>query len=164
MEVLRGIGGVASSAYSALDLGFCATWIISQKYNPKVKHIIVEKDKDGNPTVIRGGIDPSMTVLVINELMTTKSGSTWETKKAVLDCNKDKEDKTTPKVLDQSFVLMHRSSDYELEDGSLVVPVFHFDIKNFDVPKGETCPYCQAGSEAIKPKLDNNWAILHGKT
>jgi len=62
-----------------------------------------------------------------------------------------------------SFVLMHRSRDFQLKDGSEAVPVFHFDMADFDVEHGETCPYCQAGSQAIKPKKDNNWEILHGR-
>lgn len=159
-EAINEIGGVACSAYSAIDIGCCLTLLLSQKYDPQVKHIIVEKDDDGDPTVIRGGINPKMTVLIINELMTTKYGSTYETKKAVLECNGDN---SAPKVIDMSFVLMHRSTSFELEDGSEVVPVFHFDIANFDVPKGEDCPFCDGGSEAIPPKKDNNWNILHGK-
>ena len=156
-EIIKKIGFVASSAYSALDIGFCLSWLLSQSYNPEVKHVIVEKDDDGNPTIIRGGIDPSLTGLVINELMTTATGSTWETKKAVLECNGEN---PAPKVLDQSFVLMHRSADFELEDGSEVIPVFHFDIGNYE---RNECPWCEAGSEAIKPKLDNNWQRLHNE-
>ncbi len=156
-EVLQKIDGIASSAYSALDLGFCLAYIFSQNFNKKIKHILVEKDADGNPTIIRGGLDPNMKVLVINELMTTKAGSTWETKKAVMQCNGNE---PGPGIFGRSFVLMHRSKDFELADGSEVVPVFHFGIENYEP---DDCPYCQAGSEAIKPKLDNNWRILHGK-
>jgi len=158
-EVLKKIGFVASSAYSALDLGYCLSWLLSQEYNRKVKRIMAEKDDKGNPTIIRGGIDSNLIGLVINELMTTASGSTLETKVAVLKCNGDN---PAPVVMDLSFVLMHRSRDLQLADGSTVVPVFHFDIENFDVPKGKPCPYCEAGSEAIKPKNGNNWQRLHG--
>ncbi len=155
-EALQRIGGIASSAYSALDLGFCLAYLFSRNFNKKIKHIIVEKDADGNPTIVRGGLAHNMNVLVVNELMTTKTGSTWETKKAVMECNgKD----SGPGILGRSFVLMHRSKDFELADGSEVVPVFHFDIDNFEP---DECPYCQAGSEAIKPKLGNNWRRLHG--
>ncbi len=159
-EEICEIGVVASSAYSAINLGWEVTRLLSYEYNPKIYHVIVEKDKDGKPTIIRGGIDPDKTVLVINELMTTADGSTWETKTAVSDCNKDKEEKKSPKVLDKSFVLIHRSKDFVLADNSPVIPVFHFDIENY---KPEECPYCQVGSKAIKPKLDNNWDRLHGR-
>jgi len=146
---INNIDFVASSAYSAINLGWCLAWYLSEKYNKKVKHVIVEKDEDGNPTIIRGGLDSSLTGLVINELMTTIGGSTWETKEAILKCNGDK---PAPAVMDLSFVLMHRSGDFHLADNSTVVPVFHFDMEDFDVEEGETCPYCEAGSEAIKPK------------
>lgn len=155
-DVLATIGGVAASAYSALDPGFCLAWLLSKEYNHRIKALKAEKDDKGNPTIIRGGIDPSLNVLVINELMTTASGSTWETKQAVLKANGDK---PAPKVLDKAIVLMHRSKDFQLPDGSLVVPVFHFNIENFEP---ENCPYCQAGSQAIKPKVGNNWKVLHG--
>ncbi len=150
------LGFVASSAYSALDLGFCLTWLLSQKYNTQIKRVMAEKDASGNPTVIRGGIDSTLSGLVINELMTTAAGSTWETKEAVLKSNGDK---PAPLVLSSSFVLMHRSRDLKLPDDSPVVPVFHFNIDNF---AKDNCPYCQAGSEAIKPKVGDNWQRLHG--
>jgi len=154
--VIKKIDGVVASAYSALDLGFCLAWLLSDNYNSEVKSIKAEKDDKGNPTIIRGGLDPKLTILVINELMTTASGSTWETKEAVLKCNGDK---PVPIVLPLSFVLMHRSRDFELKDGSTVVPVFHFDIANFEPAE---CPYCQSGSKAIKPKVGNNWQLLQG--
>ena len=156
-EVIKTIGGVSASAYSALDPGFCLAWLLGEKYNPQVKIIKAEKDEKGNPTNIRGGLDPNLNVLVINALMTTASGSTWETKEAVLKCNGDK---PAPKVIEKSFVLMHRSGDFRLQDGSEVVPVFHFDIANFEP---DNCPYCQTGSKAIKAKEGNNWNILHGR-
>jgi orotate phosphoribosyltransferase len=148
---------VASSAYSAINVGWCLAWLLSEKYNKKAKHVTVEKDDKGNPTTIRGGLAPSLTVLVINELMTTGGGSTWETKEAVLKCNGDK---PSPAIKDLSFVLMHRSRDFQLKDGSTVVPVFHFDMEDFEP---EDCPYCKAGSVAIKPKVGNNWNLLHGE-
>jgi len=118
----------------------------------------VEKDKDGNPTIIRGGIGSDKNVLVLNELMTTGSGSTFETRKAALTCNGDA---PGPNVLEPAYVLVHRSKDYVLADGSAVQPVFHFDIENFEA---EDCPYCKVGSEAIKPKTPKeNWARLHGR-
>lgn len=159
-EEICKIDFVASSAYSAISVGFCLAYFLSIKYNRKVKHITAEKDAHGNPTKIRGGLDPSLTGLVINELMTTADGSTWETKEAVLKCNGDK---PAPKVLPLSFVLMHRSKDFQLKDGSKVVPVFHFEMADFAVPEGEECPYCEAGSKAIKPKVDDNWDIIHGR-
>ena len=141
---------VASSAYSAITIGYEVATLLGKH----VEHVIVEKDSNGNPTIIRGGIDASKTVLIVNELMTTGNGSTWETKKAVLECNgKD----LPPKIFQKSLVLIHRSQDYKLHDGSEVIPVFHFDIADFTP---DDCPYCKAGSSAIKPKLGNNWKLL----
>lgn len=144
---------VVGSAYSAINLSWEVARLISQEANPAVEHRIAEKDSDGNPTIIRGGIDQEKRVLIVNELMTTGGGSTWETRKAVLDCNGAD---WSPKVLEPAFVLFHRSRDYALKDGSLVVPVFHFDIENFH-PGREHCPFCAAGSEALKPKVGDNW-------
>ena len=154
---LLSLGFVAGSAYSALDLRLCLAWLISQKYNTQVKSVMAEKDKDGNPTIIRGGIDPALSGLVVNELMTTANGSTWETKDAVLKANG--EGKPAPLVLAPAIVLMHRSKSFVLADGSPVEAVFHFDIENF---QPDACPYCQAGSQALKPKVGDNWKLLHG--
>ncbi len=155
---LLSLGFVAGSAYSALDLRVCLAWLISQKYNSQIKAVMAEKDETGNPTIIRGGLDSVLTGLVINELMTTAEGSTWETKKAVLEANGA--GNQVPLVLSPAIVLMHRSKSFSLPDSSPVEAVFHFDIENFEPDK---CPYCQAGSQAIKPKKDNNWNILHGR-
>jgi orotate phosphoribosyltransferase len=154
---LRRIGFVACSAYSAINLGFCLAFILGQKYDIPVRHVIVEKDKDGNPTIIRGGIDSESIGLVINELMTTGKGSTWETRQAVLKSNGDN---PSPKVKEPAFVLIHRSKDLILPDLTKVAWVFHFDIENFTP---EECPYCKAGSKAIKPKVGDNWKLLHGE-
>ncbi|NVN96795.1 hypothetical protein HXX01_00925 [Candidatus Nomurabacteria bacterium] len=151
---------VVSSAYSAITLGYEVSSLISKK-NPNVEYIPVEKDKDDKPTVIRGGIDPSKNVLIINELMTTGGGSTWETKQAVLKCNG--EGNPVPNIIEPAIVLIHRSKDWELIDGSKVRPIFHFDMEDWDVPNGEECPLCKAGSEAIKPKVGNNWNLIHGR-
>lgn len=157
-EKLSEIDVVVSSAYSAISLGWEVARLISETYNPMVAYKEVEKDKDGNPTIIRGGIEPGKNVLVINELMTTGSGSTFETRKAALTCNGDK---PGPNVLEPAFVLVHRSKDLVLADGSAVHPVFHFDIENFEP---DDCDYCKAGSEAIKPKTPKeNWGRLHGR-
>jgi len=149
------IGVVASSAYSAINLGWEIARLLSARGLKGMEYVPVEKDEKGNPTKIRGGIDPNKIVLVINELMTTGTGSTWETKRAVLNCNGDY---PPPKIIEPAFVLVHRSKDLVLADGSAVQPVFHFDIANF---KPEECPYCKAGSQAIKPKIGNNWQLLH---
>jgi hypothetical protein len=44
----------------------------------------------------------------------------------------------------------------EFIDGSLVASLLRLKISNFD-PGAETCPYCAAGSVALKPKEGGNW-------
>ena len=149
---------VVSSAYSAITLGYELAKIIS-RYNSKVEYREVEKNEKGNPTIIRGNINCGKTVLIVNELMTTSDGSTWETKQAVLKCNGEN---PAPQIIGESYVLVHRSKDYKLKDGSPVVPIFHFDMKDVD-PEKEECKYCKASSKAIRPKEGNNWNIIHGK-
>jgi len=149
---------VVSSAYSAINLGYEVARRLSKKF-PEIEHIIVEKDYENNPTVIRGGIPASKSVLVINELMTTGEGSTWQTKQAAAMFSHEP-NKPGPKIIDKSFVLVHRSKDYNLNDGSEVIATFHFDIEDWNP---EDCPYCKAGSKAIKPKIGNNWNIIHGR-
>jgi orotate phosphoribosyltransferase len=149
---------VVGSAYSSLNLAYELSMLMAiEMMYSEIKFIQVEKDKLDKPTVIRGGIDSSKTVLVINELMTTSGGSTWETKEAVLKCNGVN---PPPKIFDYSYVLVHRSKDSQLPDGSMVIPIFHFDMEDYEP---DVCPYCKAGSEAIKPKDGNNWNIIHGR-
>lgn len=143
---------VVSSAYSAIGIG----WEVAsgiRPYNHKVEYITAEKDKNGNPTIIRGKIDSGKTVLVVNELMTTIDGSTWETKQAVRECNGEGK---PPKIIDPSFVFVNRSNSSVLTDGSRVVGLFNFDMTDYDLKK-ETCPYCEKGSQAMRPKEGTNW-------
>lgn len=43
-----------------------------------------------------------------------------------------------------------------------IVPLLRLDLSDFE-PGPETCPYCAAGSEAIKPKVGDNWSRLTAK-
>ncbi|KKS39576.1 MAG: hypothetical protein UV02_C0063G0003 [Candidatus Kuenenbacteria bacterium GW2011_GWA2_42_15] len=150
---LARIGVVTSPAYSAISLGTGVAQLLSEQYNPGIKYVIAEKDQNGNPTVIRGGLNPELKTLVINELMTTRDGSTFETKNAVLTCNGDN---PAPTVIEPAFILVHRSTDHSLADGSAVKFVFHLNIENY---QPDACPYCSAGSKALKPKEGKNWEM-----
>lgn len=141
---------VVSSAYSAINLGWELTRLLSLKYCKEVEYVIAEKDSKGSPTIIRGGIDPSKKVLIINELMTTSGGSTYETKLAVLNCNGEN---PPPEIIEPAFVLVHCSPDYSLSDGSPIEAVFHFDMQTYSLENSGICPYCEAGSLAVQAKL-----------
>lgn len=47
-------------------------------------------------------------------------------------------------------------------DGSRMVPMFSFPSVLYQ-PGPDTCPMCAAGSEPIRPREGNNWALLTGK-
>lgn len=44
-----------------------------------------------------------------------------------------------------------------LVEESTILPLLQLDIRNYDP---DACPYCAAGSEAIKPKVGDNWLKL----
>jgi len=44
--------------------------------------------------------------------------------------------------------------------GSIILPLLQLEIRNYHP---SYCPYCLAGSEAIKPKVEDNWKKLTGK-
>jgi hypothetical protein len=92
---------------------------------------------------------------VVNELMTTGSGSTLQCKQGV-----QKHNPYQVSFLPFVLVLVKRSEDSVLADGTEVRAVFNFNIGNW---KPEECPYCLAGGEAIKPKASSlNWRKLTG--
>jgi orotate phosphoribosyltransferase len=135
---------VVSSAMAAITIGSEFARQIGAQYT------YVEKDAQGNPTVFNGEIPEGERVLVLNELMTTGSGSTYTTKKAVQEQNEKKVE-----FVDFAVVMIHRSSDLRLKDGTEVRWLFHFDTQTY---APQDCPYCAAGSQVVKGKT--NWAKL----
>ena len=123
----------------------------------RARHGFTEKDAAGSPTLFgsRMQIRPGERVLIVNELMTTGSGSTYECLQAV------RKHQPEADFLPYAVVMVKRSADEMLVDGTLVIPMFCYDIANYEPDK---CPYCAAGSMAIKPKVSpENWAKLTGK-
>lgn len=58
------------------------------------------------------------------------------------------------------FCLVNRSGKDHL-NGLPIVALVEHEMPIWDVPAGETCPLCEQGSKAIRPK--DNWAELTGK-
>lgn len=44
-------------------------------------------------------------------------------------------------------------------EDSKILPLLQLSIRNYE-PNLTDCPYCAAGSQALKPKIDNNWSLL----
>lgn len=139
---------VISAAYAGIDLGH------EVGRQARARHAFVEKDAKGNPTVwARHTIEQDETVLIVNELMTTANGSTFETKRAVVEKNKVQPVKFAPLVAD----LVNRSKDAEaLADGTPVVCFARYKMDTY-IPGPDTCPLCAAGSKPFKPKIEGNW-------
>ncbi len=121
------------------------------------RHGFTEKDTDGRPTKIGGRmqIQPGERVLIVNELMSTPGGSTLQCKEGVL--------KHQPEAMILPFasVLVNRSGVTQLADGMEVRSLYDFVMQTWSA---EACPYCQAGSMPIKPKITReNWLKLTGK-
>jgi hypothetical protein len=117
-------------------------------------HAFTEKDAEGQPTIWnRFTIPQGKHVLIANELMTTTLGSTYEAKCGVRQGNA-----LPVTFVPYTLILAHRAKVFNLVDGTPVIPVFHFDMDKFLPHK---CPYCEVGSEAIKPKIPRaNWERL----
>lgn len=95
-------------------------------------------------------VGPEEEVICFEELMTTSTGV-----RALRQGIQERHQH--PIRFGPVVVLVHRTDITEI-DGSPVLPIFHYDIQNW---KPDDCPYCMAGSEAIKPKEGNNWGRLH---
>lgn len=146
-ELAHNINWVIGPAMAAIDFTHdLARWL-------NARHGVTEKDADGKPTIWkRHVIEAGERVLIATELMTTADGSVQQCKDGVAK---------NPKPV--SFVnlvpvLVHRCPSLTTTDGTPTLPVFKFEIANY---QPTSCPYCSAGSEAIKPKASQeNWRRL----
>lgn len=143
------IDWVISAAYAGIDFGHEIARLLN------ARHAFVEKDDKGAPTLWKRLVIPrGEIVLVVNELMTTAAGSTWETKKAVMKSNEAQPVEFVP----YAVLMVNRSkADEALVDGTPIVSVARFQMDTYK-PNPEGCPYCKAGSQALKPKVEGNWA------
>lgn len=126
---------VACSAMASIPLG-CE---VARQL--KCRAVYVEKGKGKALETFRFRIEQGERVLVVNELMTTGGGTTWDTKRLIQEQNP-----YPVEFLSFVAVLVHRSKDDQLVDGTPVSRAFHFG----DFPTyGTGCPFCTAGSELI---------------
>lgn len=63
-------------------------------------------------------------------------------------------------VINIVLVLCNRSGLWDL-DGRKIISPLDIHMPTWDVPEGEECPLCKAGSEALRPK--GNWDKLTAK-
>jgi orotate phosphoribosyltransferase len=146
---LPAIDLVVDASYSGTDLGQNVALHI-MPYS--ARHRTVEKDSDGNPTKFRGTIDPDERILLVNELMTTASGSAQMAKDAVIKAGAKPE-----QFVPYALIMVNRSADAEtMADGTKVISLARYHLKTFE-PGSDTCPYCAVGSPRYKPKEGTNW-------
>lgn len=93
-------------------------------------------------------------IVRVEELMTTAF-----TAKAVTDGLVKAHEKIELAFAPFVFVLMHRSKTEEI-DGAKVVAFAHYDMDDMDPLECAKIGPCGHDSEAIKPKLGNNWQRL----
>jgi len=164
MEAVRGNLSQGSSRYcvigtatSATDLAVALAWLMGL-HGYAARSIPLEKvpldDRTSTQRWIEGQvIEEGEQVLHIEELVTT-AGSAFKLRNAVQYAHS-----IAIPFVPVLPVLVDRSNPQVKEvDSSTVVPVFRYD--NVGVWELDGCPYCQAGSEAVRPK--DNWAELTG--
>ncbi len=123
----------------------------------RARHGFTEKDEDGVPRKFGGRvrIQPGERVLIVNELMSTIAGSTFQCKQGIL------KHQAQARILPYVGVLVNRSGFDRLVDGTEVVSQCKYAMSTW---APEDCPHCKAGSTAIKPKItEENWLKLTGK-
>lgn len=106
----------------------------------------VEEGDDGKLSGWRFHIPANSRVLVANELISTPDGSVFETKRTVA-----KENSELVEFLPFAAVLVDLCSAKKLVDETPIRALVKFEVQTF-VP--EECPYCAAGSEVIKGKIN----------
>lgn len=114
------------------------------------QHVPISKEGELQIWPKRHAIAPDETVFFFEELMTSSNGV-----RALREDIQAKHD--YPIKFGSINVLVHRSDVMEV-DGALVNYGFHYKVQNWPA---EDCLFCAVGSEAIKPKLDDNWDRLH---
>jgi len=135
---------VIGSAYAAIDLSKDVANELG------AQHGVPEKIDDGQ-VWRRFQIPPDATVIQVEELVTTLK-TLAAVRKAIIDGNGG------PVTFAPFVVTLVNRSPLDKFEGSPIISLAHYDIQTWEP---ETCPLCDAGSEAIKPKVPTeNWARL----
>lgn len=166
-EVIKRLSGVTSLlAREAVrlipdDLAESFDWVVGSDTSAtalaaaiaeiaEVRHVVLQKDGDDQLWVPgQEPIAPGSRGLHAEELITTL-GSAGKVRKAVRDGNPHLDEVLYVSCLP---VLVDRSDpkDNLTEvEGSIVRSFVRYEMVNYDVPGGQVCPYCEAGSKALK--------------
>lgn len=142
------IDWVIGPAYTSHNFGFCLANFLS------ARHGIVEKDVQGKATQWSGEKIKGW-VLVVNDVMTTPNGSTYDAKQAVI-----RNSGAALKFVPHAVILANRSGYRYLIDGTKVISCYEFPELQSYFP--DDCLLCKIGSKAIKmPKSE--WDNIAGE-
>ncbi len=129
----------------------------------KVKHIRMEKVEEENGQKKQAWHTDNLpfegdgTILQVEDLITT-SLSSKEVREGIRRANPGMNITFAPflvTVVDRS----DPGKRVTTVENSKVLPLLQLSIRNYNP---DNCPYCKAGSEAIKPKFGDNWSKLTG--
>ena len=112
-----------------------------------------DKGPNNTQTWNRSVIGPNETVLHVEDLITT--ASTFQSVRAGIRAAH----KYPIKFVPFAFVVVRRGN-IESIDGSRVVSLLDLRFNEWALAE---CPLCAAGSQALRPKESNNWALLNVK-
>jgi len=118
------------------------------------RHGFTEKDADGTKVQKRFVIEPHHVVLLAEELISTLS--TARQQRAEIKNIKGEPANFIPAL----GVFFNRADIISFDSWPIISLVYH-PISNWEP---EECPLCKDGSEAIRPKSKENWAMLTGKS
>lgn len=143
---------VVSSPYSALTLGY----EVAKELGAVFRHPIKDpSDPEQKRMLWRGRTLPEGSrVLQVEELITTAS-TVWEVRSAVQEAHRGIRLYWSGVV----GTLVHRPSHVPIVYPEMaVIALLEKEMQNY--PEGTPCPYCEVGSEKLRPR--DNWAELIG--
>jgi orotate phosphoribosyltransferase len=145
---------VVGSPYSAITFSYEVARQL------RVDHFFAEKDPkdpDGKRFIFKEELPEGAEILRVEELITTM-GTTQGVAQAILE---RKSDANNVVILPLVGTVILRPNDLNPEDvyeGVKVVALVRKAVQNWDLKKGQACPYCAVGSKKVKPKA--NWKLL----
>ena len=150
---------VVGADTSSTALAACVAWYLG------AGHVIMKKQEGGGQVYSEANKPISKMgnfVLQVEELVTTAK-SAEEVRNGIEDqLSKEEGQSSIAEIIYNPFlpVVVDRSNpDKPIKKigESEIISLLRLEIKNYSP---EECPYCKAGSKAIKPKEGNNWKLL----